>query len=119
MSKRAKDDVSSVTLSHVNLTGVHPVEFNVLVQPVPVERKTQGGILLPDETHDKHQAAAVEGTIIAVSPLAFSYDDWPVEKRPKAGDRVVYAKYAGMTLTRHGADYRLLKDKDIAAVVRS
>jgi chaperonin GroES len=98
--------------------GISPVEFNVLVRPREAVRKTAGGVIIPDMAVDKQQAAAVEGTIVAVSPLAFSYDDWPEEQRPVPGDSVVFAKYAGMTVTRHGVDYRLIKDKDIAAVLK-
>ena len=103
----------------LNTTGIEPVEFNVLVAPKAVADKTKGGILLPELSKDRMQAAAVEGTLVALSPLAFSYDDWPVEKRPKPGDTVAYAKFAGMTIERGGIEYRLMKDKDIAAVVNS
>lgn len=107
----------SVPVPKAKPHGITPVEFNVLVEPVEIERKTKGGIILADETREKEQAAAVHGRIVAVSPLAFSYDDWPAEQRPKPGDKVVFAKYAGMTV--RGADdreYRLVKDKDICAV---
>lgn len=97
--------------------GIRPVEFNVLVEPVTMEKTTKGGLIVPDQVLDKQQAAAVHGRIVAASPLAFSYDDWPKEQRPKVGDNVVFAKYAGMQV--EGADgkpYRLIKDKDICAV---
>ena len=97
--------------------GIKPVEFNVLVEPVEIEKVTKGGIILADQVIEKEQAAAVHGRILAASPLAFTYDDWPVEQRPKVGDRVVFAKYAGMVVTgADGKSYRLVKDKDICAV---
>lgn len=96
--------------------GIVPIEFNVLIEPKAIEERTKGGILLAATTLEKEQAAAVEGTVISVSPLAFNYD----ENAPKAqpGDFVVIAKYSGVTLKgRDGRDYRLVKDKDILAVV--
>lgn len=108
----------SKTSKPSNGTGVHPVEFNVLVKPKTMEKVTKGGIVLPELTHDRMQAAAVEATIIEVSPLAFNYDDWPDGLKPRVGDTVVHAKFAGMTVDRGGVEYRLIKDKDIAAVIR-
>lgn len=103
----------------LNTTGIRPIEFNVLVAPKAVDKTTKGGIIIPELTKDRMQAAAVEGTVIALSPLAFSYDDWPDDQKPKVGDTVVYAKFAGMTIPRGDIEYRLIKDKDIAAVVRA
>lgn len=103
----------------VNPSGIRPVEFKVLIRPVKVEEKTAGGVIIPEMARDREQAAAVEGEIIAVSPLAFNYERWPDEAmKPKAGDRVYFAKYAGMTAKgRDGIEYRLLNDKDVCAVI--
>ena len=101
-----------------NLSGIRPVEFNVLVLPKKQEERTAGGILVPEAARERMQAAAVEGEIIAVSPLAFTYEDWGNHAMPKVGDRVFFAKYAGMTVKgRDGVEYRLCKDKDIAGVI--
>ena len=101
-----------------NPSGIRPVEFNVLVKPKEVEEKTAGGIIVPDIARDRQQVAAVEGEIVAVSPLAFTYEDWGNHEMPKVGDRVYYAKYAGMIVKGvDGVEYRLTKDKDVAAVI--
>lgn len=100
-----------------------PVEFNVVIEPDRVEEgKTKGGIILPDEVKESKDAAMMMGTLKAVSPLAFNYDTWPedaIDKRPKVGDRVLFAKYGG-TLVKHPdslIEYRVTKDKDIIAVI--
>lgn len=102
-----------------NTSGIEPTEFNVLVLPDAVEERTAGGIIKPQDTREREQAAAIKGCIVAVSPLAFTYETWPDHaRRPKAGDRVLIAKYAGLTV--EGADgkhYRVLKDKDVAALL--
>lgn len=105
-------------LAITNAVGIRPVEFNVLVRQAKVEDVTKGGIIIPDVAQDRLQAAAVEGEIIAVSPLAFTYEDWPDEMKPKIGDRVFFAKYAGMKVKgKDGEDYLILKDKDICSVI--
>jgi len=118
-TKARKPEPAPVKPAPLNTTGIRPIEFNVLVAPKAVDKTTKGGIIIPELTQDRLQAAAVEGTVIEVSPLAFSYDDWPDEHKPRPGDTVVYAKFAGMSIERGGVDYRLIKDKDIAAVVRA
>jgi chaperonin GroES len=97
--------------------GLRPIEFNVIVDQDPVEEKTRGGLILIDQEKQKHQTT--RGTIVAVSPLAFNYADWPEgASPPKVGDRVVFAQYGGTFID--GADdkkYRCLKDKDVLAVL--
>jgi len=84
-----------------------------------VETKTAGGIIIPDQAHDQQQYAQMEGILVAASPLAFTYDEWPEgAEPPKVGDKVLFAKYSGARV--EGADketYRLVNDKDIAAVL--
>jgi chaperonin GroES len=102
-----------------NASGIMPTEFKVLLKPKEVQEKTKGGIILPDETKDRDQFAQMEGMIVAVSPLAFTYsDDWGSHQPPKPGDRVLFAKYSGAKVTgKDGQEYRIVSDKDIAAVL--
>lgn len=103
-----------------NESGVYPTEYKVLVAPKSVEEKTAGGIILPDSTKERDQFAQQEGTLIAVSPLAFTYDGWAgcEGMKPEPGDRVLFARYAGATIKgKDGKEYRLCNDKDIAAVL--
>lgn len=94
------------------------VEYNVLVDPDPVHEKTKGGLYIADETREKHKHGQMFGTLVALSPMAFAFDDWPdgVEK-PKEGDRVMFAKHAGTFADLDGHEYRVIKDRDIVAVL--
>jgi len=118
--KRGRPKKANGTVPVVeNPSGIRPVEFKVLVRPIKVEEKTAGGILIPAMAQDREQAAAVEGEIVAVSPFAFGYEIWKNEAdKPKPGDRVYFAKFAGMTAKgRDGVEYRLMNDKDVCAVI--
>lgn len=99
--------------------GFRPTEYNVVVIPEATEEVTKGGIILAQTLKEKEELASVRGRLVAASPLAFSYsEDWSEGERPKAGDAVIFAKYAGTLIKgRDGKEYRLCKDKDIAAVV--
>lgn len=103
-----------------NESGINPTEYKVLIAPVEVDQKTKGGIIIPDETKDRDQFAQMKGMLIAVSPLAFTYDDWNGQDaaKPKPGDSVLFAKYAGAVVDgKDGKKYRIVNDKDIAAVL--
>ena len=102
-----------------NPSGYRPVEFNVVVRPAAVEEKTKGGIYLADDIKERKQFAEMEGELIAVSPFAFNYADvWPDGTKPKPGDRVLFAQYAGRPRKgKDGLEYRVVKDKDISAVL--
>jgi co-chaperonin GroES (HSP10) len=101
-----------------NESGIAPVEYNIVVRMDPVEEKTAGGIILPGTKTDRDKLAADEGTIVAASPLAFSYADWPEGSRiPQVGDRILMAQFDGRIWERGGVTYRLIKDKSVIAVV--
>lgn len=103
----------------LNPSGIHPTEYRVLIRPVTVEEKSAGGIILPEEKRERDQYAVQEGELVAVSPLAFSYADWPAGAQPpQIGDRVIFAKYAGSNRKgRDGVEYRVVNDRDIVAVL--
>lgn len=97
--------------------GLYPVEFNVLILPEPVEEK-KGSIILPDQVKEMDKSAQTRGRLVAVSPVAFDYAEWPEgSRRPAPGDEVWFGKYAGVLVTgRDGREYRLCKDRDVGAV---
>lgn len=97
---------------------LQPVEFNCIVELDPTEEKTAGGILLPGQKVERNRLEETVGTLVAVSPFAFNYDDWPADaSKPKVGDRVFFARYAGILQDCEGRWVRIIKDKDVVAVV--
>ncbi len=91
------------------------------MKPTKVDEKTKGGIILPDETKERDQFAQMQGTLVAVSPLAFTYanaDEWAGADKPRVGDKVLFAKFAGAKIKGNdGEDYRIISDKDVSAVL--
>jgi len=108
-------------LGTVPAHGIECIEYKVLVEPIKVEEKTPGGIIKPGIVLEKDQHAAMEGVIRGLSPFAFSYEEWPQNARkPRVGDRVVFARYSGITQKGNdGVEYRIMNDKDIVAVRRA
>jgi chaperonin GroES len=102
-------------MSAINTSGLSPVEYKILIEPEEVEQKSAGGIVLATVTTEKEKMAQVRGKLIAVGGNAF--EDWK-EPIPKVGDKVYYAKYAGIAVKgKDGQDFRLANDKDLTAVV--
>lgn len=103
--------------------GIVPTEYKVLIAPKEVETVSKGGIIRPVDSVEKDKFATVEGEIVAVSPLAFTYAsqaEWDAAnaRKPGPGDRVIYAKYAGIRHTgRDGKEYLLINDKDVVAII--
>lgn len=104
----------------VNTSGMQPIEYKVLVKPHdPLETDeqlksaTKSGILLPPT--EREAAAQVKGVLIAKGGIAF-HDFGDI--RPEIGDVVYYAKYSGLVIKGDdGVEYRLMNDKDVAAIV--
>jgi len=99
--------------------GIIPTGGHVLVLPDKVKEKTSGGIFLPETIRDKEQAAATSGIVISIGPSAWKDID---DGKPWAnvGDRVSYARYAGVVMSGNDdVDYVLINDNDILAILLS
>ena len=104
--------------------GLRPTEYNVIVAPARVSKTlgASGALHAPDEYVESMEMAMQVGRVVSVSPMAFNYDEWPkdrAQEKPKPGDIVWYARYAGALIEAafDGETYRIIKDKDIAAVI--
>lgn len=87
---------------------VKPLGDRVLVKLEKNEAKTAGGIIIPDTAQEKTQT----GTVVSVGT--------GTEKDPitvKAGDKVMYDKYAGTQIKIDGEEHLVVKMSDIIAVV--
>lgn len=94
-----------------------PLMHRCLVRPKEVEKKTESGIIIPDTTTRKEQAATEEGTILALGDTFGK--DFGADTLPKVGDKVYFAKYAGKFIKDdEGKDLVLLNDEDIVAIIR-
>lgn len=102
-----------------NDIGFIPTGYRVVVEPLPVEEKTKGGLILPDTVKDKQIAARIKGRVIAIGPLAFQQEGhWGDQDavRPKIGDFVMYEKYAGYLLSDESGS-RVINDTDIFGIL--
>jgi chaperonin GroES len=87
---------------------IKPLADRVVIEPAVAEQKTASGIIIPDTAKEKPQ----KGTVVAVGP---GTTDNPVTL--KEGDVVLYGKYAGTEFTIEGANYLIMKESDIIAII--
>jgi chaperonin GroES len=87
---------------------VKPLADRVLVQPALAETKTASGIIIPDTAKEK----PMKGTVVAVGN---GKPDEPMTV--KAGDTVLYGKYAGTEIHIDGKEYLIMRESDIYAII--
>lgn len=99
-----------------------PVEYKVLVKPDLVEETDDAikrfkamGMELPESEKQRDKMKQITGTLLAAGGKAF--EDFG-DPSPAIGQKVYFAKYAGMVLEADDkSEYRLMSDKDITAVL--
>ncbi|MBO8137088.1 MAG: co-chaperone GroES [Desulfotomaculum sp.] len=92
---------------------IKPLGDRVVVKPLPSEEVTKSGIVLPDTAKEKPQQAEV----IAVGPGRVLENGQRQTIDVKAGDKVLYSKFAGNEFKIDGEEYLILREMDILAVV--
>jgi chaperonin GroES len=85
---------------------------NVLVLRVEEEQTTAGGIIIPDTAKKKPQ----EGKVIAVGSGKSGKDGNRVPLDVKAGDRILFSRYAGTEIRISGVEHIFIKETDILAI---
>ncbi|MHB1515484.1 MAG: co-chaperone GroES [Acidiferrobacteraceae bacterium] len=92
---------------------IRPLHDRVIVRRIEEERKSAGGIVIPDTAKEK----PIQGEVVAVGKgkLLENGDVRPLDV--KAGDKVLFGKYSG-TEVRIGAEELLvMREEDIMGVV--
>lgn len=87
---------------------IKPLADRALVKPAAAEEKTAGGIIIPDTAKEK----PLQGEVLAVGQG--TKDE---EMVLKAGDQVLYGKYAGTEVELDGEKYIIMRQSDVLAVL--
>lgn len=89
-----------------------PLNDRVILKQLVAEETTKSGIVLPGQAKEKPQQAEV----VAVGPGGV-VDGKEVKMEVKAGDKVIYSKYAGTEVKLEETDYIIVRQNDILAIV--
>ena len=91
-----------------------PLSDRVVIEPSEDETdQSPGGIYIPDTAKEKPQ----KGTVIAVGPGRISDEGTLVKMTIKAGQTIIYSKYAGTEYSENGTDYLIVRESDVLATV--
>ena len=90
-----------------------PLQDRVLVERVEAMTKSAGGLYIPDTAKEKPQ----EGKVVAVGKGKRREDGSVAALDVKAGDRILFSKYAGSDVTIDGKEYIIMREDDILGVI--
>src|SRR5688500_13455073 len=92
---------------------IRPLQDRILVRRVQEEEKTKGGIIIPDTAKEK----PIEGEIVAVGSGKVLENGKVRALDVKAGDRILFGKYAGNEIQVEGVEHLILREDEILGVV--
>lgn len=90
-----------------------PLGDRIVIELVQTEEKTASGIVLPDSAKEKPQ----EGKVVAVGSGRVLDSGERVALEVAVGDRIIFSKYAGTEVKYEGAEYLVVRESDILAVI--
>jgi chaperonin GroES len=93
---------------------VRPLQDRVLVERLEEEKKTAGGIIIPDSNTEK----PAQGKVISVGPGYLNEDGSFRALEVKPGDTVLFGKYAGTEVKVESNDYLIMKESDVFGVIQ-
>jgi len=92
---------------------VKPLHDRIIVKRLEEESKTKGGLIIPDTAKEKPQ----QGKVVAVGSGRREEDGKVHPLDVKAGDTILFAKYAGTEIKLDGEDHLILREDDVLGVV--
>jgi chaperonin GroES len=93
---------------------LRPLHDRVIVKRLDNERKTASGIVIPESAAEKPD----QGEVIAVGPGKKTDDGKVIAVDVKAGDKVLFGKYAGQSVKVDGEELLVIREDEILAVIQ-
>ncbi|MCX5901651.1 MAG: co-chaperone GroES [Proteobacteria bacterium] len=93
---------------------IRPLQDRIIVKRMEGEAKTKGGIIIPDSAKEK----PMEGKVIAVGPGKLNEKGTRVAPEVKAGDIVLFGKYAGTEIKINNDEHLILREDDILGIIQ-
>ena len=92
---------------------VKPLRDRILVTRIEEKQETRGGIVIPDTAKEK----PMEGKVIAVGTGRLEKGK-TIPLEVKAGDRVLFAKFAGTEVKIDDKDHVILREDEVLGIVQ-
>ena len=92
---------------------VRPLHDRVIVERIEEGEQKIGGIIIPDSAKEKPQ----QGKIIAAGNGRVEKDGKIIPLDVKAGDTILFGKYAGQEIKIDGNDYLIMREEEVLGVI--
>jgi chaperonin GroES len=92
---------------------IKPLSDRVLVLRENEEQKSAGGIIIPDTAKEKPQ----RGKVVAVGSGKIDKDGKRIPLEVKAGDRILFGKYAGTEIKMDNVEHVFMREDDILSIL--
>jgi chaperonin GroES len=92
---------------------VRPLHDRIIVQRLEEGEQQIGGIIIPDTAKERPQ----QGKVVAAGTGKVSDDGKRVPLDVRAGDLILFGKYAGQEITLEGEVYLIVKEDEVLAVI--
>ena len=92
---------------------IRPLHYRVIVKRIEEERKTAGGIVIPDNAAEKPD----QGEVLAIGTGKVMDDGKVRPLAVKVGDRVLFGKYSGSSVKMDGDELLVMREEDIMGIV--
>ena len=113
--KEIKSETESTNLEKLP----DPTGWRILVMPFQVKEKSEGGIIIAQETLDRARAAVQVGYVLKMGPLCYKDEErYPTGAWCKPKDWVIFARYAGSRMQIDGGEIRMLNDDEILGTIK-
>jgi chaperonin GroES len=93
---------------------IRPLHDRVIVRRLEEERRTPGGIVIPDTAKEK----PIQGEIVAVGTGKILEDGKVRPLDVKVGDKVLFGKYSGTEVKIGTEELLVMREEDIMGVVQ-
>jgi chaperonin GroES len=90
-----------------------PLGDRVVIEVMKKEEKTAGGIYLPDSAKEK----PMEGKVASVGKGVRDQQGNLIPMELKAGDHIVFGKWAGTEVKIDGKEFLIMKESDVMGVL--
>ena len=94
-------------------TRIRPLNDRIVVKGIQDEERSRGGIIIPDTAKEKPQ----QGKVVAVGQGRREDGGKLIPLDVKAGDKVLFGKYAGTEIKIDGEEHLILREDDVLGVI--
>ena len=92
---------------------MRPLQDRVIVKRIEEEARTKGGIIIPDSAKEK----PLQAKVLAVGNGKVLEDGKVRPLDIKAGDTILFSKYAGTEIKLDGEEHVIMREDDILGVI--